>query len=866
MARNLFYGLLSSALLALLPAWGAWPMLRGNPAHSGFVAAELRPPFRLAWVRQIENERLGTAMEPILSDGRLFVATHAGSLYALRADTGKGLWRFRANGPFLHSPAVVGKTVLAANADGNVYAVAADSGTLAWSYYAAYGGFSASLLVLDGTVFIGTRSGDFLALSASDGKPIWRRPLGVPIRQTAAAADGRIFITGEDLKVRCFRARDGKVEWTSEQLAGQTARDYYPIVVKHHGRTFVIVRTNPILNMGRRIARDRTLLCRNAGVDDSSWRTLDAWTKSEKARGNPTLWAREQQAIRQGLEADPEAKTFYVLDAATGKEAFTAPVLWIGGCQGVGVEAALTRDGRLLVFYRSAYGNWNLGVAPLVALGLLDLGTGAITPLFHHQGTQPPWNCFWGTADESQNFLVAGDTVLIIHQDTLSGFDLRTNDLFPICGERDTYGGFPNPPWARNEWHGPARAGVGVVGNRIYWQTGSRILCVVANATNQAPTHPEPVSVANDLPAHAAPKSPAPTRSALRQCLVATTRAILSEDWAPLFTDPGLAGRVFSFDNSGELFESLAWAYPHLPPELQSEVKARLRREWSVHPPFTRAAWYSLEEGARREWFRVPEDYCVRLGGGQQPHPFGNLYAGWLFARRCGEESLVLRSWAGIKASFEDFMKTGWRLDPAKGDPFANRYLASLLAFSRLAKRAGDRATSLQAAKRAEQTAKALIAWWKRAAAQGTLRTFTKTSELDRFIGKGDGLWLAEAPHRHTLALFEDLTPEVAELVRRKAPTAVAAVWATFSALCPTWACVGEERQVHFGENFIDPPDFALSAFRALAWLRAAPADELARRVDVPFCRADLYYLTKLALALDTNPNISRHEQNGGSL
>jgi hypothetical protein len=88
-------------------------------------------------------------------------------------------------------------------------------------------------------------------------------------------------------------------------------------------------------------------------------------------------------------------------------------------------------------------------------------------------------------------------------------------------------------------------------------------------------------------------------------------------------------------------------------------------------------------------------------------------------------------------------------------------------------------------------------------------------------------------------------------LVRAQAPTAVERVWQLFSELCPTWPLTGEERQVHFGENFVDPPGFAMSAFKALAWLKAGTREDLSRRVDLPFCRADLYYLTKLSLALD---------------
>ncbi|HWI59285.1 MAG TPA: PQQ-binding-like beta-propeller repeat protein, partial [Bacillota bacterium] len=431
-----------------------WPMLRGNPQHSGYVEAEIKGPFRLAWAREIEGERLGTAVEPIIADGKVFVGTHAGRVYALRADSGEAVWRFQAHGAFLQSPAIANGLVLAGCTDGYLYALAMDTGELVWRCDVGRGGVSAAPIPAEGKVYLGTRAGEFLALAISDGKVAWRKALDIPVQHSAAVADGRVYVMAEDLKLCCFRAEDGELLWASEQFPGQTARDYYPVVVRQGGRTYVIVRTNPTLNMGQRIGRDRTLLCRNAGIDDSSWQKLDAYIKSDASRGKPELWAQEQQAITRYLETNRDARSFFVVDAQTGKETATAPVLWAAGCQAVGAPPALTADSRLLVFHRSAYGNWNHGVAPLVALGLLNLADNRIAPLFHQQGNQPRWNCFWGTADESQNFLVAGQTVLIIHQGTLSGFNLAKNELFPIWGERDTFGGFRNPPWARNEWHG----------------------------------------------------------------------------------------------------------------------------------------------------------------------------------------------------------------------------------------------------------------------------------------------------------------------------------------------------------------------------------------------------------------------------
>jgi hypothetical protein len=297
--------------------------------------------------------------------------------------------------------------------------------------------------------------------------------------------------------------------------------------------------------------------------------------------------------------------------------------------------------------------------------------------------------------------------------------------------------------------------------------------------------------------------------------------------------------------------EALAWAYPHLAADLQSEVKAFLAREWAAHAPVSRSAWYSLKEGERRERFWTPDEVQTRLGQDKPPHPFGNTHSAWFYAERCGEWERLLAAWPQIKAAFDDFVKTGWRLDAAKGDLHANRYFASLLAFNRVAERAKDAAAATAARAMAAETSDALAAWWKRAAAGGTLTHFQGSSELDPFIGKGDAISFRIAPHRHEVALFRDLTPEVARILQTRGPEAIGAVWSVFEALYATWPFVGEKRQVHFGENFVDPPDLAMGAFKALAWLRNAPPDSLARRIDLPFCRADLYHLEKLALTLE---------------
>ncbi|HZN60505.1 MAG TPA: PQQ-binding-like beta-propeller repeat protein, partial [Planctomycetota bacterium] len=274
-----------------------WPTVRGGPERTGYSPESLPPPFRVDWIVHAGGQRMSSALEPVVSDGRVFVATHRGNILALDAASGRGLWRARLEGAILHSPAVARGIVVAASTAGVLAGVDAAAGTLRWSTSTGRGGCSSSPLILESTVCIGTRAGELLGVHLEDGGILWRRALGAPVRQTAAGSGRRVFVTAEDLRVWCVDAATGDVAWTSEQLEGQSARDYFPVLARAGDRTIVVVRTSPSSPMSERIARDRRALARSAGLDDGDWKTLDAWTKRDGARGRPELWAREEEAI-----------------------------------------------------------------------------------------------------------------------------------------------------------------------------------------------------------------------------------------------------------------------------------------------------------------------------------------------------------------------------------------------------------------------------------------------------------------------------------------------------------------------------------------------------------------------------------------
>ena len=213
---------------------------------------------------------------------------------------------------------------------------------------------------------------------------------------------------------------------------------------------------------------------------------------------------------------------------------------------------------------------------------------------------QPPWNTFWGTADESMNFTVGGNILYICHQGTLSGFNVETGELFVIGGNRDTWGGVPSVPWARNEWHGPGRGSVAISGNRLYWMTGSRVIAIEGTVEGRVDQEVETPA----LPMTSAPVAHHPATSTdWRAELAEHVESVIGGTLAPLYVEIGLAGREFAFAHSSETFRALSKAYPHLDAPLQERVRNTLAREWQAHPPYSSEGFYPLDQGERRELF-----------------------------------------------------------------------------------------------------------------------------------------------------------------------------------------------------------------------------------------------------------------------
>lgn len=138
--------------LLLIPLMGAsvrasdWPMWRLDPARSAHTEQSLPESLHLHWVHRLpplepafKNERLqfDAGYEPVVKDGILFYGSSQNdSVTALDLQTGKPLWQFTTDGPVRFAPVAWKDTVYFGSDDGCLYAVSAQTGNLIWKFRA----------------------------------------------------------------------------------------------------------------------------------------------------------------------------------------------------------------------------------------------------------------------------------------------------------------------------------------------------------------------------------------------------------------------------------------------------------------------------------------------------------------------------------------------------------------------------------------------------------------------------------------------------------------------------------------------------------------------------------------------------------
>jgi outer membrane protein assembly factor BamB len=167
-----------------------------------------------------------TRSAPTIAEGRVFVTTIEDRLLALAASDGHSLWSHRGGSAPTSvlgqpAPAFARGLVVAGFGSGEISALRADTGRVAWtdglgasrgqSSIAELMSIRGAPVISEGRVFAISMGGLAAAIDLSAGRRLWERP--VAGEDTPAVAGDWVFVVSADQEMAAINATDGRVAW-----------------------------------------------------------------------------------------------------------------------------------------------------------------------------------------------------------------------------------------------------------------------------------------------------------------------------------------------------------------------------------------------------------------------------------------------------------------------------------------------------------------------------------------------------------------------------------------------------------------------------------------------------------------------------
>jgi outer membrane protein assembly factor BamB len=170
-----------------------WHMFRGDLNHAGYSDSVVHDYIEHLWNFSTEDEVWSS---PAVVNGRVFVGSKDGYIYALNAATGERENRTMI-GAVVSSPAVADGVVFVGSNDEKVYALRETTLEKKWNY-SIRSAISCSPAVADGKVFIGSEDGYFYALNATTSNPIHTPIIAGCVRSSPAVSGDSGYVGGDD--------------------------------------------------------------------------------------------------------------------------------------------------------------------------------------------------------------------------------------------------------------------------------------------------------------------------------------------------------------------------------------------------------------------------------------------------------------------------------------------------------------------------------------------------------------------------------------------------------------------------------------------------------------------------------------------
>ncbi len=149
--------------------------------------------------------------QPSIKDDRVYFPSADGNVYCLNKNDGSVIWKFKAKDSFKATPVLLEDKILASGLDHHLYCINPKDGTLIWDYETGFE-VDGSTIVSDGRIYFGGEDHNFYCLNLADGKLIYKVLVG-SVEGSIAMKDGRVYLGTEQGDLYCINPADGTFIW-----------------------------------------------------------------------------------------------------------------------------------------------------------------------------------------------------------------------------------------------------------------------------------------------------------------------------------------------------------------------------------------------------------------------------------------------------------------------------------------------------------------------------------------------------------------------------------------------------------------------------------------------------------------------------
>ncbi len=173
---------------------------------------------------------------PAINGSNIIVGDYKNVLSAVNIKTGALVWTFeQAKNRYIGGATVVQDTILAPNADHNLYALDLD-GNLKWKFTARQALWSTPI-VRDNVVFLSSMDHYLYAIDLTSGEKIWEVDLGGAIVYSPSFDTDTIFVATLANEVLAINANNGSIVWKNTSEVGLWSQPVYNDGAVYYGDT-----------------------------------------------------------------------------------------------------------------------------------------------------------------------------------------------------------------------------------------------------------------------------------------------------------------------------------------------------------------------------------------------------------------------------------------------------------------------------------------------------------------------------------------------------------------------------------------------------------------------------------------------------